>query len=75
MNHLVTSLETQELTSYVTQQLKLNFPDGKNEELSTRIDEVIHIVLGRVWLCFSKIKSRYYKNEDGDVYFNHLHGD
>lgn len=75
MSLLTTSLDRNQLTGYVVRQLQSSFPDGQDQHLEARIDEVMDNVLRRLWTAFSKIKSRYYRNDQGEVFFNHLHGD
>lgn len=67
------SLAPEELAVYVSKQLQTFFPDGKNDgkqELKLHIDTVLQ----RLEYCFSKVNNRYFY-QDGQVRFNHLHGD
>ncbi len=72
---LACSLNQEEITRYVSKQTEYHFPDGGHLEFEVQAAEVIAKVFDRLEKCFVKIKSRYYRNSAGEVYFNHLNGD
>lgn len=69
-----TTLNSNELSVYVNQQLSHFYPDH-DTDCYQRLSTVMGTVLNRLELCFSKIKVRYFKNVSGDPFFNHLNGD
>lgn len=75
MMNMVTSLSKEELTIYISKQVLNYFPDGKTPDFAAKTEKVLVNTLIRLWRAFSRIKSRYYRNNQGQVYFNHLHGD
>ena len=66
------TLDEKQLISYLSKQLDVFFPDG-NSNLSDLV-LIIRKALQRVEFCFSKIKGKYFSNEQ-TVFFNHLNGD
>lgn len=67
-----TRMTQTELTHYVVKQLQQFFPDNKS--VTSGVAQVIGAALERVEASFSRIKSRYYRQND-DVFFNHLNTD
>ena len=62
-----------DLLDYLTKQLTIFFPDNieiRKNEIKPHFD----LALQRIEYCFSKINSKYYRDESG-VIFNHLHAD
>src|SRR3972149_442745 len=61
------------LLDYLTKQLTIFFPDNigiSKDEIKPPFD----LALQRTEYCFSKINSKYFRDETG-VIFNHLHAD
>ncbi len=72
---LASSLTPKESVIYVSKQIENHFPDGDHQEFRLQTEKVIEKVFQRIERCFVKIKSRYYRNHNDEVYFNHLNGD
>lgn len=66
------SLNQNQLLSYIDKQLNNFFPDD-NHNLSN-LKVIIKKALERVEFCFSRIKGKYFSNEEF-IFFNHLNGD
>lgn len=67
------SLTESQLADYVIFQLNTFFPDA-NKVQHIEIEPYITEALDRIYLNFSKIKTKYYREED-TVLFSHLNGD
>lgn len=60
------------MSTYLEKQLTTFFPD--NISHLSDLAKIITKAYERVDFCFSKIRSKYFSNEE-DVFFNHLNGD
>ncbi len=68
------SIEKQDLSDYLANQLKVFFPDRigiRKEEIDSNLDHILY----RTEFCFSKVNGKYYKDDNGEVIFNHLNAD
>lgn len=68
------SLEKEDLLEYVISQLNTFFPD-KREVKKEMLNNCFDKTLDRIEYCFSKVNNKYFKEEAGNVIFNHLNGD
>lgn len=69
---MIFSLETKDLTIYLNHQLKGLFLDHKSELLTLNI---VDIAKERISENFKRIKLPYYRDKDGNPFFNHKHND
>ena len=67
------SINKIELLNYTLSQVHNLFPD-RSEYVKKELLSSFELSLKRLEFCFSKVKNKYFF-VDGDVYFNHLHGD
>jgi serine O-acetyltransferase len=72
MKDFIKTLDEKQLLSYLSKQLDFFFPDGNSNLLE--LSSIIRKALQRTEFCFSKIKGKYFSNEQ-TVFFNHLNGD
>ncbi|MGD0283569.1 MAG: serine acetyltransferase [Dissulfurispiraceae bacterium] len=68
-----TSIDREMLPDYVSNQLMVFFPDGKNTG-KTEIRKYLALTLDRTEYCFSRINVKYFRTGE-EIFFNHLHGD
>ena len=67
------SINKIELLDYTLSQVHNLFPD-RSEYVKKELLNSFELSLKRLEFCFSKVKNKYFF-VDGEVYFNHLHGD
>ena len=72
MKDLSSTLNINELTEYLFQQLEMFFPDHQNSKAD--LYKIVDRAYQRVIFCFQHLKGKYYSDET-KVYFNHLNGD
>lgn len=68
-----TSISTDELVSYVQQQMRYLFPDS-HELVKHEVRRGVSTALERLEICFGSIGKKYFQ-QDGSPTFNHLHSD
>lgn len=73
MTAMKLSLPKESLIEYVVKQIQYNFPDSRNIDRVV-FDKAFDHALQRAEYCFSKVKNRYFRDENHSV-FNHLNGD
>jgi len=72
MKEVKSSLNTNELATYVANQFSNFFPD--NQKIGSNFNKLVNNALERSLFCFSKIKQKNFSNPQ-QVFFNHLNGD
>ncbi len=68
------SIEREYLYNYVQKQMMYFFPDGKNAD-GNDVKAAFDSALKRVEECFSVINNPAYSDEEGNIFFSHIHSD
>lgn len=72
MRNFILSLDQKQLSSYLNKQLNVFFPDEEQNPFDLAV--IVNKALERVEFCFSRIKGKYFSNEEF-IFFSHLNGD
>lgn len=71
---MIVSLSTEELYEYIRHQLDALFYD-KYKFAGADIKPSIRLALERIEFCYAHVTLKNYHTENGEICFNHLHGD